>query len=304
MAYPSCISTCITEYFNPGNGQDYITYNNIFKDLGLCYSDGCCGDDTVFDDKVGTCVGKISENTGAPMSSSPVGGSGSATPVAAYSDESASPVSGDADPSASADPVDTADPSATPVSGDVEPIPTPVSGDAEAFTTLTTLPTFIQGENSQGYNTESTYGTPVKIDPPVSPGQFDMKTASFEEKKDYYKNQISNDFAKFIPENAIPDLSNGDPSGQQAENDTSEVVNNMNNSTSETLGNFSGDGSVKCHFTTMSDCVENKNSQNRVVYQPFNESDLLPKTQILDHTIFYKGIDNGEQLTEKFGKYN
>ena len=116
--------------------------------------------------------------------------------------------------------------------------------------------------------------------------------------------QISNDFAKFIPENIIPDLSNGDPTGEKAENDTSEVVNSMNNSTSETLGNFSGDGSVKCHFTTMSDCIENKSHQNRVVYQPFNESDLLPKTQILDHTIFYKGIDNGEQLTEKFGKYN
>ena len=31
-------------------------YNNLFKDLGLCYSDGCCGENTVWDKKTGLCT--------------------------------------------------------------------------------------------------------------------------------------------------------------------------------------------------------------------------------------------------------
>jgi hypothetical protein len=31
-------------------------YNNLFKDLGLCYSDGCCGKNTYWDDKIGVCT--------------------------------------------------------------------------------------------------------------------------------------------------------------------------------------------------------------------------------------------------------
>jgi hypothetical protein len=41
-------------------------YNNLFKDLGLCYSDGCCGENTYWDDKIGVCTntpGKKSSST-------------------------------------------------------------------------------------------------------------------------------------------------------------------------------------------------------------------------------------------------
>ena len=41
-------------------------YNNLFKDLGLCYSDGCCGENTYWDDKIGVCTntpGKKSPST-------------------------------------------------------------------------------------------------------------------------------------------------------------------------------------------------------------------------------------------------
>jgi len=31
-------------------------YSNLFKDLGLCYSDGCCGENTVWDKKTGRCT--------------------------------------------------------------------------------------------------------------------------------------------------------------------------------------------------------------------------------------------------------
>ena len=38
-------------------------YNNLFKDLGLCYSDGCCGEDTIWDDKSGVCTTNALLNT-------------------------------------------------------------------------------------------------------------------------------------------------------------------------------------------------------------------------------------------------
>jgi hypothetical protein len=31
-------------------------YNNLFKDLGLCYSEHCCGEGTVWDEQLGSCV--------------------------------------------------------------------------------------------------------------------------------------------------------------------------------------------------------------------------------------------------------
>jgi hypothetical protein len=46
-------------------------YNNLFKDLGLCYSDGCCGDNTSWDDKIGTCVSDDSINTITNSSNAP-----------------------------------------------------------------------------------------------------------------------------------------------------------------------------------------------------------------------------------------
>ncbi len=40
-------------------------YNNLFKDLGLCYSDGCCGENTAWDDKAGLCTTDALINTPA-----------------------------------------------------------------------------------------------------------------------------------------------------------------------------------------------------------------------------------------------
>jgi len=46
-------------------------YNNLFKDLGLCYSDGCCGENTVWNDKTGVCTTNTNKNS-SQGSSSPV----------------------------------------------------------------------------------------------------------------------------------------------------------------------------------------------------------------------------------------
>lgn len=41
-------------------------YSNLFKDLGLCYSDGCCGENTYWDEKSGICT---SDSSTTPASS-------------------------------------------------------------------------------------------------------------------------------------------------------------------------------------------------------------------------------------------
>lgn len=41
-------------------------YNNLFRDLGLCYSDGCCGENTYWDEKSGICT---SDSSTTPASS-------------------------------------------------------------------------------------------------------------------------------------------------------------------------------------------------------------------------------------------
>ena len=38
-------------------------YSNLLKDLGLCYSDNCCGEKTVWDDKSGVCTSKTITST-------------------------------------------------------------------------------------------------------------------------------------------------------------------------------------------------------------------------------------------------
>ncbi len=37
-------------------------YNNLFQDLGLCYSEHCCGEGTVWDKQLGSCVNIVNES--------------------------------------------------------------------------------------------------------------------------------------------------------------------------------------------------------------------------------------------------
>ena len=54
----------------------------------------------------------------------------------------------------------------------------------------------------------------------------------------------------------------------------------------------------------MSDSPELNCSKNRAIYQPSSESELLPKNGVLDHTIFYEGINSSENLTNTYSQYN
>lgn len=38
-------------------------YSNLFKDLGLCYTDGCCGENTYWDAKAGICTSESSKKS-------------------------------------------------------------------------------------------------------------------------------------------------------------------------------------------------------------------------------------------------
>jgi len=44
--------TGTSAYISPASAN----YNNLFKDLNICYSENCCGDGTTWDDKLGMCV--------------------------------------------------------------------------------------------------------------------------------------------------------------------------------------------------------------------------------------------------------
>ena len=41
---------------NTGSAPTQEDYGNLFKDLGLCYSDGCCGENTFWDKQTGLCL--------------------------------------------------------------------------------------------------------------------------------------------------------------------------------------------------------------------------------------------------------
>ena len=38
-------------------------YNNLFKDLGLCYAEGCCGPNTIWNQQTGECIYNVPSNT-------------------------------------------------------------------------------------------------------------------------------------------------------------------------------------------------------------------------------------------------
>lgn len=229
-------------------------YSNIMKDLGLCYTDSCCGEKTTFDKTSGTCVSthkpESSEETQSP------------------SEETQSPSS-------------------------------------EGFTTssLTVLPQFLPGKNSLGQPTESTYGTALIPQPVPAPKPFDISSSSSKERKDYFKNQIVNSISQYLPNETLSEFADGNIDNSQNINNSQQAIDSLDENTANALDQFDT-STVKCHFTTMNDCVELKNSKNRTVYQPSNESVLLPKSDVLDHTMFYEGINSSENLTNTYSQYN
>ena len=160
---------------------------------------------------------------------------------------------------------------------------------------LTIKPAFVDGETSEGVEINSTYG--YGILPQEEPKPFDISTASFDEKKNYYKQQMKGQFSsQMASSGSIQSMT--------------EVEDNVNLSLQEQLDNLdlgnslASEGSVKCYFTTMSDSPELNCSKNRAIYQPNSQSELLPRNGVLDHTMFYEGINTSENLTNTYSNYN
>ena len=209
--------------------------NNLLRDLGFCYSDNCCGENTTFDENSGECV---------------------------------------------ADGV----------------LTTP---SVESFTTyLDEKPSFLIGSTSDGIVIDPKYGTPLP-DPTPPPKPFDLKNSTKEEKKQHFKNEYSNMISTMLPSSdANTQLATTTMPTESIESQIAELQQSGDFDTNNLSKN------IKCYFTTMSDSPELNCSKNRAIYQPSSESELLPKNGVLDHTIFYEGINSSENLTNTYSQYN
>lgn len=169
----------------------------------------------------------------------------------------------------------------------------------EGFTSdLTIKPAFVDGQTSEGVEITSTYG--YGIPPQEEPKPFDFSTASFDEKKDYYKQQMKGQFSSQLSQ--ITSAASTQSINDVQENVKLSLQDQLDNLD---LGNsLANEGSVKCYFTTMSDSPELNCSKNRAIYQPNSQSELLPTNGVLDHTIFYQGINSSENLTNAYSNYN
>lgn len=244
-------------------------YNNILKDLGFCYSDGCCGENTVFNKEMGTCEGEKTVSNSPQESSTP-------------------------------------------------------DRDQEGFTPFTesplnTMPTFIPGTNSEGQPTESTFGVPT-IPPPEeekdTSEDFNIRTASSEEVKDKTKRKVKRQMREMYDKhsldpnelfNELDEFSNnsmnmGLEQGEQSKGEIEGVAQDM-------LDQHGGASSVKCYFTTIDGAKDELEGApckqtNRMFYKPTNNNDLLPQSDTLDHSIFYRGMNSNEKITNKFSVYN
>ena len=209
--------------------------NNLLRDLGFCYSDNCCGENTTFDENSGECV---------------------------------------------ADGV----------------LTTP---SVESFiTNLDEKPSFLIGSTSDGIVIDPRYGTPLP-DPTPPPKPFDLKTSTTEEKKQHFKNEYSNMISTMLPSNDVnTQLATTTMPTESIESQIAELQQSGDFDTNNLSKN------IKCYFTTMSDSPELNCSKNRAIYQPGSESELLPRNGVLDHTIFYEGINSSENLTNTYSQYN
>jgi hypothetical protein len=163
---------------------------------------------------------------------------------------------------------------------------------------LTIKPAFVDGETSEGVEITSTYG--YGILPQEEPKPFDFSTASVDEKKDYYKQQMKGQFSSQLSQ--ITSAASTQ-SIMNVEDDVKLTLQDQLDNLD--LGNsLANEGSVKCYFTTMSDSPELNCSKNRAIYQPNSQSELLPRNGVLDHTMFYEGINSSENLTNAYSNYN
>jgi hypothetical protein len=216
-------------------------YSTLFKDLGLCYSKDCCGENTYWDSKVGICT---SESGTSPHS----------------------------------------------------------SDTKESFVVNSPLnlsPTFIPGKTTAQSNKENEIKRQIANSPAA------VKAKKKEDTKKEVKDSMDNilgsvtgnvDFdAMTASMNDMPDIDIGPNS-------------DMNLSKQKLLDNATAqnDKQTKCFFTTMADAENELNlckKNNREVYHPTDNNELLPTSNLLNNDVYFKGLNHSKELTDRFSNY-
>ena len=216
------------------SSPEVADYNNLLRDLGFCYGEGCCGDDTMWDEASGKCV-KVSSSSPAKE-------------------------------------------------GFDNPSDYPVA------TNLNTLPRF-EYEGLVSNAEKKTEEKPA----------FDGTNASLDEVKEKTDNDVTNVMSAAFSRVSKQVSSLADVMKQQKEaNDGVEekVGQEMEQTTSKLLEDaIPGGNNSKCHFTTLA-----QSSANREVYLPQKQSALLPKSEVIDGSIYSCGV-NQQEVSSKFAPY-
>ena len=222
------------------SSPEVADYNNLLRDLGFCYGEGCCGEDTTWNEASGRCV-KVSS------SSSPA--------KEGFDNQSDYPVA----------------------------------------TNLNTLPQF-EYEGLVSKAEKKTEKEPA----------FDGTAASLDDVKEKTDNDVSSMMSAAFDSVSKQVSSLADVMNQQKEsNDGVEekVGQEMEQTTSALLEDaIPGGNTSKCHFTTLAHSHGENNSANREVYLPQEQSALLPKSEVVDGSIYSCGV-NQHEVSSKFAPY-
>lgn len=216
------------------SSPEVADYNNLLRDLGFCYGEECCGEDTVWDETAGKCM-KV--NSSSPAKE-----------------------------------------------GFDNPTDYPVA------TTLNTLPQF-EYEGLVSKDEKKSEEKPA----------FDGATASLDDVKEKTDNDVSTMMSAAFSRVSEQVSSLANVMNQQKEsNDGVEekVGQEMEQTTTALLEDaIPGGSNSKCHFTTLA-----HSSANREVYLPQEQSALLPKSEVLDGSIYSCGV-NEQEVSSKFAPY-
>ena len=221
---------------NGSSSPEVADYNNLLRDLGFCYGEGCCGENTRWDETSGRCV----------EASSPAAQEGF-----------------------------------------------DIQSDYPVATNLNTLPQF---EYESGDS---------KVDEKKEEPVFDGTEASLDDVREKTDNDVSNvmNAAYDKVSKQFSSLTNMMKQQEESNDGVEEKVGQELEKTTEALleNAIADTDNSKCHFTTLA-CSRNELSANREVYQPQEQSALLPKSDVIDGSIYSCGV-NQQEVSSKFSPY-
>ena len=219
---------------NSGSSSPEVAdYNNLFRDLGFCYGEGCCGENTVWNEASGRCI-KVS---------SPAAQEG-------FDNQSDYPVA----------------------------------------TNLNTLPQF-----------EYESGDSKVVEKKEEPA-FDGATASLDDVREKTDKDVSSVMTSAYDKvsKQVNTLTEMMKQQNDANDGVEEIVGQeMEQTTGALLEDAIADTnhSSKCNFTTLT-----ASQANRAVFQPQEQNALLPKSEVIDGSIYSCGV-NQQEVSSKFAPY-